>query len=455
MSNKFIKLEQAQQQLSQLGQNFVIIKNPAYLFPEYEIALLSTPSALPLERLLAVVMDMDGTTTTTELLCIHSQEYMIRQISGCLTSDEWAGLNRKQDYPYIIGNSTTRHIEYLIQTYQGMINPENLKRAFFGAVLWTACTTMDTNRRKEMTGNVINLVDKAMIQDDHWPKTILTTPDNDFQIRLNYFLHHYGSAFHTDKLTDWVRAGMEVYYQRYHSILEEFLAGRGDCVARDLLGNSEARLIAPMPGIGVFLALTRGLLGEESVHTAALLLEFLNYSQPQTARSISIDQAKSILACLAHRFTLHPLKCAVVTSSIYHEAHIVLSEVFRIINHEIETWPVSQACKARLNQSFSDYTRFYDTVITASDSSEIRLKPHHDLYSLALHQLGIAPTDFNHVIGFEDSESGTIAIRTAGIGVCVAVPLSETTHHDFQAATHILLGGIPETLLVHHLFCKL
>ncbi len=455
MNAKFINLEQTQKRLSDLGQQFVVIQNPSYLFPEYEVVPLSAISALPMDQLLAVVMDMDGTTTSTELLCLHSQEYMIRRVSGCETPDEWPGLDRQRDYPHIIGNSTTRHIEYLIQTYQEMIRQENMKQAFFQAVLWTAAYNGDPNRRKEMTGNVINLVGREMVQDSQWPREKTKIDPSDLTLLVEYFITNYGAAFQADTVSAQVRAGIEVYYQRYHSILEEFLAGKGDELARDLLGNAETRLIAPMPGIAIFLALVRGLLGEECVRLAPLLLELLERSMPMTARSISLDQAKNVLQQLNRRFSHAPLKTAVVTSSIHHEAHIVLSELFRVIGHEIENWPVSDSNKTRLLEAFHDYTGFYDTVITASDSSEIRLKPHRDLYSLALHQLGIPPKDFGKVVGFEDSESGTIAIRTAGIGVCVAVPFSETAHHDFKAATHTLHGGIPETLLVHHLFVKL
>ncbi|MCI0493445.1 hypothetical protein L0Z72_00430, partial [candidate division KSB1 bacterium] len=65
---------------------------------------------------------------------------------------------------------------------------------------------------------------------------------------------------------------------------------------------------------------------------------------------------------------------------------------------------------------------------------------------------GIPKNKFSQVIGFEDSESGTISIRAAGIGLCVAVPFSDTQHHDLRAAAHILTGGLPETLIKHNLF---
>jgi beta-phosphoglucomutase-like phosphatase (HAD superfamily) len=93
-------------------------------------------------------------------------------------------------------------------------------------------------------------------------------------------------------------------------------------------------------------------------------------------------------------------------------------------------------------------------MITASDSSEIRLKPHRDLYSIALHRIGLGPEEFDQVIGFEDSESGTIAIRAAGVGCCVAVPFAETAGHDLSAASHIAKGGVPEAMLLEQLFLR-
>lgn len=79
-----------------------------------------------------------------------------------------------------------------------------------------------------------------------------------------------------------------------------------------------------------------------------------------------------------------------------------------------------QQAKLKLLKAFN-YLGFYDAFITATDSNEIRLKPHRDLYSIALNQMGIASKDFNKVLGLEDSESGTFAIRAAGVGLCCAV----------------------------------
>ena len=66
--------------------------------------------------------------------------------------------------------------------------------------------------------------------------------------------------------------------------------------------------------------------------------------------------------------------------------------------------------------------------------------------------MGIPPKRFAQVAGFEDSESGTIAIRAAGIGMCCALPFAMTQDHPFDAATHKCVGGIPEVILREKVF---
>ncbi|MBN2308457.1 MAG: HAD family phosphatase, partial [Candidatus Hydrogenedentes bacterium] len=127
-------------------------------------------------------------------------------------------------------------------------------------------------------------------------------------------------------------------------------------------------------------------------------------------------------------------------------------EVFRVLAGEAGSWPVPSDKRARIEEGFSTSSAYYDGFITASDSSEIRLKPHRDLYSIALHRMGIPPEAFHQVVGFEDSESGTIAIRAAGIPCCCALPFPETRDHRFDAASVVAYGGIPEVMLRHRVF---
>ncbi|MBE2281656.1 MAG: hypothetical protein IAE91_14815, partial [Ignavibacteriaceae bacterium] len=97
----------ARSQFSSMGNEFVIVNNPSYIFPPFDIYALAPKPSKPLVEIKAVLMDMDGTTTSTEVLCLHSLEYMIRLCSGLMTIEQWQGLDHELDYPNIIGNSTT------------------------------------------------------------------------------------------------------------------------------------------------------------------------------------------------------------------------------------------------------------------------------------------------------------------------------------------------------------
>ena len=207
-----------------------------------------------------------------------------------------------------------------------------------------------------------------------------------------------------------------------------------------------------MSGVAVFLTLVKGWLGEDLELFYEEMKSYL-LSHPQLRYTEEkLIQYKTRLGWLGKYFKTNPAKIAIVTSSIEYEANIVLREVFDIIRKEIMRWPISKERKKWLIGKFGSYNNIYDVVITASDSSEIRLKPHRDLYSIALHQLGIAKEKFCNVIGLEDSESGTISIRAAGIGLCVALPFAGTQRHNLSAASFILQGGLPEAILVHNLF---
>ncbi len=452
---KFVTDERAKTLLSHLGKEFVVVKNPDYIHPEFELYPLAPKITHPVDQLCAVVMDMDGTTTTTESLCLHSLEYMVRKITGRMTEESWHGLDRTVDYPHIIGNSTTRHVEYLIRTYRPFIDPDALKQAYFEAAVWFMGNGKDKRRVEEVKNNLINLGCQELLSD----RVLIDWLDRkDEAINLDLaivttLLERYGSKFHASTFSEMVRAGIDIYYQRYHEILTLIEAGKGEHLSAQILGRSDAHLIEPMPGVGEFLALVKGWLGEEILQ---LWPSLLNKYPVDLTRDPQFDRetVKQTLLTLAKKLQRHPLKVAVVTSSILYEARIVLGEVFRVLRRQIEQWPIRPDRKNHLLEKFSNYNNIYDGFVTASDSSEIRLKPHRDLYSIALYQLGIPKEKFNQVVGFEDSESGTIAIRAAGIGLCVAVPFTDTQHHDLRAATYVLNGGLPEALLRYNLFLK-
>jgi hypothetical protein len=235
-------------------------------------------------------------------------------------------------------------------------------------------------------------------------------------------------------LSDLVRGGIEIYYARYHQILQGIARGGGRELAALLLGDATRRLIEPMPGVGLFLATAKGLLNGE---IAGLVLDHLGIAPTGRERYLAA----------ADRFAREPAKIAIVTSSIRYEAEIVLGELFNVLREQVADWPLPQAARERLRELFAGPAACYDAIITASDSSEIRLKPHRDLYSIALHRLGLLPDHFGEVLGLEDSESGVIAIRAAGVGLAVAVPFAQTLGHNLEAAARVNADGLPQVML--------
>lgn len=453
---KFIDLSGASEMLSQLSEEFTIIQNPEYSFPPYEIVPLAPKITTPRENLRAIVMDMDGTTTTTEELCLHSLEYMLRQISGRFTKESWHGLDQLLDYPNIIGNSTTKHVEFLITRYHNFIKREFLIEAYFYAALWTLINGKDENRKKEVRNSLLNLGCEGVLTDEKYNEFISKGEFGKYNAHLitNYFIHKYGSGFKINNYNATVRAGIDIYYQRYHEILQALSKGKVNELLAELPGKGEKHFIEPMAGMGIFLALIKGWLGEDIKYVFDLLCEELAKKHGSTFHKVDIDIVKNKLITISKLFETNPLKVAIVTSSISYEADIVLTQVFKVFSSQIDNWKIPSEKKNFIRRQFESYNNVFNVFVTATDSNEIRLKPYRDLYSIALHQLGIPKQFFTEVIGFEDSESGIIALRAAGIGLCTALPFLKTQGHDLSAASYVLSGGIPEVLLYHNLFLR-
>jgi beta-phosphoglucomutase-like phosphatase (HAD superfamily) len=443
--------------LRTLSDEFAVVKNPEYIHPEFELYPLAPKLTGPLSSLAAAVMDMDGTTTTTEELCIHSLEYMLRVMSGKLSAAEWSGLDHTIDYPNIIGNSTTKHVEYLITKYHPLLNDDRIKEAYFFAAVWTLLEGKDEKRKQEVTVNLTNLnlshiFDDGFYQDLAAKGTSLKGSERQIS---EYFHQRFSDRFPSISRTDVVKIGIDIYYQRYHEILQRIKRGESKQVSAELFNDPNKHLIQPMPGILFFLSLVKGWLGEEAGVFAERLQDEFDAKTGSSQLRTSTDAVAQQLQKLSAHFTVHPAKVAIVTSSIFYEADIVMGEVFQVLTEQLRSIPLSAERKSFIMKQLSRYRNVYDAFITASDSTEIRLKPHRDLYSIALHQLNIPVSEFGNVIGFEDSESGTIAIRAAGIGRCIAVPFAQTKGHNFEAATVISHGGVPEVVLTHNIFFAL
>jgi beta-phosphoglucomutase-like phosphatase (HAD superfamily) len=431
------------ERLKKHTREYAVVSNPSYVYPPEEYYPLAPPLH-QVEQLSGVLMDMDGTTTTTEELCIYSLDEMVRLMSGVGSREQWQGLDRENDYPYIIGNSTTKHVEYLIHTYQSYINEDAARQAFLMAAVWTLQEGRDEQRRMEVRQNLTRLGLSEIIQ-----------PIEQHEMDGDDAQSHAARISGLD-FTRLVSLGIDIYYQVYHQMLARLNEGESGKIKKTLFGsqNSEKDLIAPMPGIPLFLPMLKGWLGADISYVAG---DLVDHYQASRRRELSQDQKEEVirrLTRLSRYFEQHPVQVGLVTSSIRYEADVVIQEVFRVIREYFMSSSLPDQRKRFLAERFGDYRNYYDAFVTASDSSEIRLKPHRDLYSIALHQLGIPPENFDQVIGFEDSQSGTIAIRAAGIGCCVAVPFAETSDHNFEAAVHTVKGGIPETLLKHQLFIK-
>ncbi|MBN2570835.1 MAG: HAD family phosphatase [Ignavibacteriales bacterium] len=447
--------EKAAEIILKAGGEFAVVNNPDYVFEEFSIYPLA-PKLTSLKDIVGIVMDMDGTTTTTEDLCLHSLEFMVRKMSNLMTRQEWDGLDHIIDLPNVIGNSTTKHVEYLINKYQNEFQIEKIKEAFVYSVLWNIVYGQDKQRKIEVLNNARNLFLSEMFNDEkiNYLRNNNSSDIELKQVKLNYFYEKYLNRFPVFKKEDLVRIGIDIYYQRYHEILQKIKLGKGNEVSKEVFGVPDRHLIASMEGIEIFLPLVKGLMGENVKYIIDYLIDKYCENKKNNKVNLNKNLISEKLVDLSNYFIRNPAKVAVVTSSIFYEADIVLSEVFKVLSEKIDKTYLPDKCKNSIINKFEDYKKFYDVVVTASDSSEIRLKPHRDLYSIALYQLGIQKRDFDKVIGFEDSESGTVAIRAAGIGCCVAVPFAHTSGHNLSAASYIAEGGLPEVLVKENLFMR-
>ena len=91
---------------SKQGRQYVTVYTPI------ETRYLVSDVPCCFQTLEAVMMDMDGSSTDTEKLVLEAMRQMMREVLG--KSDfQFA----REDFPHIIGDSTTNHVKYLVQTY--------------------------------------------------------------------------------------------------------------------------------------------------------------------------------------------------------------------------------------------------------------------------------------------------------------------------------------------------
>lgn len=436
-----------------------LVKNLDYIHAPYDLYPLAKKRTGALDCIKAMAMDMDGTSTTTEPLALHSLEYMVRKFTGRMEKSEWEGLDEVKDHPYIIGSSNFRHTEFLIERYKDKIDRESFKVAFFEAIFWTLASSQDEQRRKDVIQNAINSGLGKLFDDKDFKETInhKTIDDDTMAEVIAPFLEKYGPSFKCDTFGKEVSAALDIYYTRYHYILNEIDKGRGEQLARQFVEPGK-ELIGPMPGFGIFIALIKGWLGDEADKLYNLLKKMWLEESPNVEAKVAEDEIKpnsGQLNKLSSYFEKNPVKVALVTASIYYEAHTVMKEIFNVLQRKVDSWPISDERKEFLKEKFSSYRNVFDAFVTASDASEARLKPHRDLYSISLYQMAIHKEDYPNCIVLEDTSPGIIAARGAGYGMSVAMPNRDTKRQDYVAASRVIFGGLPEVILKYHLFLKL
>ncbi len=427
-----------------------VVRNLDYVYSPVELYPLAPRIAGALDRVVAYAVDMDGTSTTTEPLALHALEYMVRKFTGRMDPAKWPGLDEVKDLPHVIGNSNFRHTEFLLGRYTP--DEAQLRAAFFAALAWTLANLDDPQRRRDARQNAANCGLGPMLRDPQFLDAVSRQIDYDACAGIVApFLDTYGAAFTYTSYSALVAAALDIYYARYHCILKEMEKGRGDELAREL-AKGAAHLVEPMPAYGIFLALIKGWLGQDADRLFDHLRDLLVGDERAGFSTADINAMRPRLARLGTHFENNPAKIALVTASIAYETHAVMKEVVRILRSEARSWPVPESRKTLLDEKFADYLAVFDGFVCASDAHEARLKPHRDLYSIALYQMSVAKDDYPYCVGLEDTEPGIIALRAAGIGCAVALPNRDTHRQNYEMASRIVHGGLPEVILVHNAF---
>lgn len=442
--SRYLNSEDAAAFLAAASAEFAILDNPAYVWPAQEVVPLGAKYPDLGGRCVAVLVDMDGTTTMTEDLCLDALETMVRRTTGRLDPAAWAGLDPARDYSAIIGHSSTSNIEYLIDAYAEAMRLEDLCAAYVHAAAWNIGHAPHAERAAETRAN-LEAIGVAALLDDARFLALTEHVSLDFaeaHEAITAIVRTHANSFRLDNRENRGRAALDIYYERLHGHFRRIDDGLGDRVAAEVYGDGRAHAVVPTPGLGVLHAIAKGWLGADARGCLDVLTPHVD---------APADAAEQ-LAALGARLEQQPAKVALVTSSTDYEVRVALKEVFRCLVDEVAEWDIPAARRERIQAGFATPKTFYDAMNTASDTHEIRLKPHRDLYTIALHRLGIAAKDYRHVIGFEDTEAGVLAMRGAGVGVPCAVPFEGTKDHDFRAASHVLPGALPEALVTHKLF---
>mgnify|MGYP000921062229 CR=1 FL=1 len=316
---KYVTRDSALHLLERLGNDFVIIENPSYVHPHFDICPLA-PRRKHLDRgARAFLVDMDGTTTTTEELCLNALEHFVRKATGW-DRKEWTGLDPVRDFPYIIGTSTSQNIAYLAKVHGHAIQPRLLLAAFLESVAWTLGKSQSAARKAEVEAHMAVLGMQPVLDDPRFALLRFTafSGTHETQSALNLLVDKYVQRFPLQSETDRVRAGTEIYYQRLHSFFLYIGAGKGAAVSKEVHGDESVHPIRPLPGLGMLHAIAKGWLGTDAGRCVGLLQAHM----PEHVKPAKGEAER--LSRLGAYFERNPAAVALVTSSARYEANVVL-----------------------------------------------------------------------------------------------------------------------------------
>lgn len=431
-------LNEAQAELTAMGEEFACIENAPGIFPPRELVPLGAKFSHLDGPPAAIFLDMDGTTTYTEPLFLHDVEEVVRRSTGWKTKSDWAGIDPERDYPNIVGYSTQRNLEYLYTSVSYAIRPDLFFDETMKALIFLAERDVPEDIRTRVDTMTRTFGMAA------WPRhagdPARRTAEGDALIREA--IQRYPSVGQEM----FAQFGLMIFYADYIDILERVNRGEGAAVSEMIYGDPDVPAINAMPGVALLCALAKGWLPESC---AVDLARTVSEAHPDIT---GLENLAETLARLCRIFRDNPVPVALVTSSGSHETRLVLQAVFLTLRAEVVTWGIDDAARSRILAGFESHQNYFDAIVTCDDVLEGRTKPYRDPYSLALAHLGLDGRHAPRVIGFEDTEAGIIAQRGAGVGIPCAVPIEYTVRQDFSGAAYVLKGGVLEAIVRHGLF---
>ncbi|MDP4172845.1 MAG: hypothetical protein Q8933_02650 [Bacteroidota bacterium] len=451
---RYITSDEASEIVTQLGLEFAVINNPDNVYPPFEIYPLTPKIQEAQKQLSSIVMNLEGIFASSEMLHLHSLEYMVRQISGRFEKEQWVGLDKIIDYPNLLNGSNANPVEFLIQRYHNFIKLDFFKEAYLHSALWTLILGKDEKRKEVVRKNLKDLGCGDLLND---PKLVEYVAQKEFgkynaNVITNYFLHKYDLNLTLQNFIITARAASDIYFKRVHEILELIKLGEGNNLAKEFFPGSEKLFIEPVAGIATMIAIVKGWLGGDAEFIFNELNDTLKKNSSQNYRISDIESTRSNLKRLSLEFEKRPLAIALVSTETQYDTSIIINEALNIISSQIRRLKITEERKNLLIEKFSDYRNIFDTIVTFNDISKSRQKPFRDLYSTALSQLGLHQMRFNEILGIENSENGIISMRTSGIGLTVAIPPFKSNTQNLSEASFIAGGGIPEILLNYNCF---